>query len=232
MHIPTFDPSASLRISEIFYSLQGEALTSGAPTIFVRLTGCPLRCVYCDTAYAFTGGQKMSLETILEAIATYPCRRICVTGGEPLAQKSCLDLLHALTKEGYQVSLETSGALDVANVPRSVSKVMDLKTPSSQEEGRNLWDNVAHLTQHDQIKIVIQDRADYDWALDKIRVYNLIAKVGVLWLSPMFVVDAGNKAVSTPDIARDLAQWMLEDALDVRLQLQLHKLIWQDAKGK
>ncbi len=233
--IPVTDPEAGLRLTEIFYSLQGEALTSGLPTIFVRLTGCPLRCVYCDTEYAFTGGERQSLETIIETIKSYPCKRICLTGGEPLAQPNAIELMQRLLSDGYEISLETAGALTVANVPKAVSKVMDLKTPSSGEVDKNLWSNLNHLTQHDQIKFVIMNREDYDWAKSKLSEHKLNELVDTVWFSPMFnVAEEIDEAVSpdVPVLARELAEWMLADALPVRFQLQLHKIIWADAKGK
>ncbi|MFB6348177.1 7-carboxy-7-deazaguanine synthase QueE [Moraxella marmotae] len=228
--IPTTDPQAGLKLTEIFYSLQGEALASGLPTIFIRLTGCPLRCVYCDTTYSFTGGERWGLDEILSHIAQYPCRRVCITGGEPLAQPNAIALMDKLLASGYEISLETAGALSVADVPPAVSKVMDLKTPSSGESDKNLWDNLPHLTHHDQIKIVIADRADYDWAAAMIAKYDLDKKVGTIWLSPMFNIHENN--AQTPTIATDLAEWILADALPVRFGIQLHKIIWADAKGK
>ncbi len=233
--IPVTDPEAGLRLTEIFYSLQGEALTSGLPTIFVRLTGCPLRCVYCDTEYAFTGGERQSLETIIETIKSYPCKRICLTGGEPLAQPNAIELMKRLLSDGYEISLETAGALTVANVPKAVSKVMDLKTPSSGEVDKNLWSNLDYLTQHDQIKFVIMNREDYDWAKTKLSEHKLNELVNTVWFSPMFNVAEGIDDEVSPDVpvlARELAEWMLADALPVRFQLQLHKIIWADAKGK
>lgn len=233
--IPVTDPSAGLRLTEIFYSLQGEALTSGLPTIFVRLTGCPLRCVYCDTEYAFTGGERQSLDAIIATIKTYPCKRICLTGGEPLAQPNAIELMQRLLRDSYEISLETAGALSVKDVPAAVSKVMDLKTPSSGEADKNLWSNLDHLTQHDQIKFVIMNRTDYDWAKATLIEHQLDKRVGTVWFSPMFTVaDDIDDAVSpeVPVLARDLAEWILTDALPVRFQLQLHKIIWADAKGK
>ena len=233
--IPVTDPEAGLRLTEIFYSLQGEALTSGLPTIFVRLTGCPLRCVYCDTEYAFTGGERQSLETIIDTIKSYPCKRICLTGGEPLAQPNAIELMKRLLSDGYEISLETAGALSVQNVPAAVSKVMDLKTPSSGEVDKNLWSNLEHLTEHDQIKFVIMNRTDYDWAKETLKQHKLNELVGTVWFSPMFnVADDIDEALSpeVPVLARELAEWMLADALPVRFQLQLHKIIWADAKGK
>lgn len=231
--IPVTDPEAGLRMTEIFYSLQGEALTSGLPTVFVRLTGCPLRCVYCDTTYSFTGGERLSLETIMEDIAQYPCKRVCITGGEPLAQPNCIALINRLLEAGYEISLETAGALSVADVPEAVSKVMDVKTPSSGESDKNLWSNLDYLTQHDQLKFVIMNRSDYEWSKQQLIDYKLDQKVGTVWFSPMFNVhDSKDSAVEVPNLARELAEWILEDAIPVRLQLQLHKIIWADAKGK
>ena len=230
--IPVTDPEAGLRITEIFYSLQGEALTSGLPTIFVRLTGCPLRCVYCDTEYAFSGGERQSLETIIATIDGFPCRRICITGGEPLAQPNALQLIKRLLANGCEISLETAGALSVAKVPPAVSKVMDLKTPSSGEADKNLWSNLAYLTQHDQLKLVIMNRADYDWAKAKLVEHQLDKLVGTVWFSPMFTVEENDNSPEVPVLARQLAEWILADALPVRFQLQLHKIIWADAKGK
>ena len=234
--IPVTDPEAGLRMTEIFYSLQGEALTSGLPTIFVRLTGCPLRCVYCDTEYAFSGGERQSLETIMTTIASFPCKRICITGGEPLAQPNAIELIKRLLSEGCDISLETAGALTVENVPPAVSKVMDLKTPSSGEVDKNLWSNLDYLTQHDQLKFVIMNRVDYDWAKAKLMEHQLDKLVGTVWFSPMFnVADDASLDQSSPDVpplARELAEWILADALPVRFQLQLHKIIWADAKGK
>ncbi|MFZ3075650.1 7-carboxy-7-deazaguanine synthase QueE [Psychrobacter glacincola] len=234
--IPVTDPEAGLRLTEIFYSLQGEAITSGLPTIFVRLTGCPLRCVYCDTEYAFSGGERQSLETIMATIASFPCKRICLTGGEPLAQPNAIELMKRLLNDGYEISLETAGALTVENVPPAVSKVMDLKTPSSGEVDKNLWSNLDYLTQHDQIKFVIMNRTDYDWARAKLIDYKLNELVGTVWFSPMFNVaqedTVNDTSPEVPVLARELAEWMLADALPVRFQLQLHKIIWADAKGK
>ena len=230
--IPVTDPEAGLRLTEIFYSLQGEALTSGLPTIFVRLTGCPLRCVYCDTEYAFSGGERQSLETIMTTIASFPCKRICLTGGEPLAQPNAIELMTRLLNDDYEISLETAGALTLANVPPAVSKVMDLKTPSSGEVDKNLWSNINYLTQHDQLKFVIMNREDYDWAKAKLIEYKLDKLVGTVWFSPMFNVAENDSSPDVPVLARELAEWILSDALPVRFQLQLHKIIWADAKGK
>ncbi|CAA0097858.1 7-carboxy-7-deazaguanine synthase QueE [Zhongshania aliphaticivorans] len=211
----------TLRITEIFYSLQGESRTLGLPTVFVRLTGCPLRCVYCDTEYAFHGGERRQLDDILTEVASYKPRYVCVTGGEPLAQPECHTLLSALCDAGYQVSLETSGALSVAQVDPRVSKVMDLKTPASGEVHRNLMDNIAFITAHDQIKFVLCDREDYDWARFQLDANKLSEKAGEVLFSPSF----GQLS------ATDLANWIVEDNLPVRFQMQLHKLLWNDAAG-
>lgn len=235
IQIPTTDPEAGLRLTEIFYSLQGEAMTSGLPTIFIRLTGCPLRCVYCDTTYSFTGGERWHLDDILKHLNQYPCKRVCVTGGEPLAQPNAIALMQLLLKNGYEVSLETAGALPVNDVPTQVSKVMDIKTPSSGEADKNLWDNLNYLTQHDQIKLVIMNREDYEWAKQQVITHDLLNKVGVIWFSPMFDVEVNSDESHTSDIpklATQLAEWILEDGINVRMQLQLHKIIWADAKGK
>ena len=209
-----------LRITEIFYSIQGEADAIGWPTVFVRLTGCPLRCVWCDTEYSFYGGNWRAIDDILVEVASHRARHVCVTGGEPLAQKRCLILLQKLCDAGYEVSLETSGALDVSAVDPRVRKVMDLKAPDSGESKRNLWSNLEHLLAHDQVKIVIASRADYEWARDSIRQHALPTRCMVLF-SPV------HGAVEP----RALTEWILEDALPVRFQLQLHKLLWNDAAG-
>ena len=218
---PVADMQETLRITEIFYSLQGETRTSGLATVFVRLTGCPLRCQYCDTAYAFSGGETVPLETILERVASYAPRYVCVTGGEPLAQPNCLPLLRRLCDAGYQVSLETSGALDIAGTDERVSRVVDLKTPGSAEAARNRYENIAQLTSNDQVKFVICSRDDYDWAVSKLIEYRLDTRAGEVLFSPSHgQVDA-----------RALADWIVADNLPVRLQLQLHKILWNDAPG-
>ena len=210
-----------LRISEIFYSLQGEADSAGLPTVFVRLTGCPLRCQYCDTEYAFHGGGWMSFEEIVETVAEHGAESICVTGGEPLAQKNCHGLLTVLCDRGYRVSLETSGAIDITDVDKRVTKVLDIKTPGSGEEARNLWDNISQLGNRDQIKFVICDRNDYEWARKQIAERNLI-EICTNWLSP------SHRQLQ----AADLAEWILEDHLPVRLQVQLHKILWGEERGR
>ena len=212
----------TLRITEIFYSLQGETRTMGLPTVFVRLTGCPLRCGYCDTAYAFTGGEKKTFADILTEVKKYKAHYVTVTGGEPLAQKNCWPLLSALCDEGYEVSLETSGAIDISQVDKRVVVVMDLKTPGSKEESKNLYTNIPHLKPTDQVKFVLTSREDYDWACAKIQEYDLAEKCELLF-SPSY----------TDISARELAEWMLKDQLaSVRMQIQLHKFLWDDARGK
>ncbi|MHA3047951.1 7-carboxy-7-deazaguanine synthase QueE [Acinetobacter sp. ANC 4641] len=228
--IPVTDPAAGLRITEIFYSLQGEANTAGLPTVFIRLTGCPLRCTYCDTTYSFEGGDRWSLDKIIETAQAYQTPYICVTGGEPLAQPNCITLLDRLCELGFEVSLETSGALDVSKVDPRVSKVLDLKTPTSGEAHRNLLSNLDLLTVKDQIKFVICNREDYEWSKQQVAEYQLQQKVSTVWFSPAFAVEKGNAKL--PRFARDLAQWILDDHLPVRFQLQLHKLLWQDETGR
>ena len=210
-----------LRITEIFHSLQGESASVGWRTVFIRLTGCPLRCGYCDTTYAFKGGEWWDIDAILEQVAGFDARYVTVTGGEPLAQPQCLTLLRALCDAGYRVSLETSGALDVSAVDPRVVKVMDLKTPASGECGRNLYTNIDHLHPQDQVKFVIADEADYLWSRDVLRSRNLNARCEVLF-SPV----AGQLAPAL------LADWILRDRLDVRFQLQLHKLLWGGEPGR
>ena len=209
-----------LKLTEIFLSIQGEALASGAPTAFVRLTGCPLRCGYCDTAYAFTGGEWYTFEQILSDVAEFGVRHVCVTGGEPLAQPRCLGLLTALCDAGYEVSLETSGALDISDVDARVSRVVDIKTPGSGEVERNRWENLELLTDRDAVKLVITSRADYEWAREQLE--DRIRVPCTVFLSPSY----GEIAVE------ELAAWILEDRLPVRLQVQLHKVLWGDEPGR
>lgn len=215
------DLSATLRVTEIFHSLQGESTRAGLPTVFVRLTGCPLRCAWCDTDYAFAGGETMSLGAVLVEVAKHGARHVCVTGGEPLAQKACLPLLVALCDAGYSVSLETSGALDISAVDPRVSRIMDLKAPASGEADRNRWENLARLDAGDEIKIVLADKADYAWAKSVLAARRLDAICPVLF-SPV----AGKLE------PRQLAEWVLRDKLPVRVQLQLHKIIWGAQRGR
>ncbi len=211
----------TLRITEIFYSLQGEAKTVGLPTVFVRLTGCPLRCGYCDTEYAFHGGQIKTFEVILNEVKKYQPKYVCVTGGEPLAQPNCLPLLAELCDAGFEVSLETSGALPIEKADSRVSRVMDLKTPASGESSRNLYENVSFLDEKDQVKFVICNRQDYEWARFKLAEFQLTEKVGEVLFSPSHgEIDAS-----------ELAGWILEDNLPVRFQMQLHKILWNDKPG-
>jgi 7-carboxy-7-deazaguanine synthase len=210
-----------LKITEIFHSLQGEARDAGWPTVFVRLTGCPLRCTYCDSEYAFFGGQWLHIDDISTQVAAFGTRHVCVTGGEPLEQKRCLQLLQQLCEQGFEVSLETSGAMDISEVDVRVSRVLDIKTPGSGEEGRNLWSNLQCLTAHDQLKFVLCSRADYEWARQQLAERSLAQRCDVLF-SPSW------QQLS----ATELANWVLEDRLPVRVQLQMHKLLWGDVPGK
>lgn len=210
-----------LKVHEIFYSLQGESSRIGLPTVFVRLTGCPLRCGYCDTAYAFRGGENMTQAQIVAQVASYATRYVTVTGGEPLAQKQCLPLLHKLCDAGFDVSLETSGAMDIRDVDPRVSVIMDIKTPGSGEVEKNLWGNLEHLKQKDEVKFVLCDRNDYDWARQVLQEHAIAAKCGVLF-SPVY-------STLNPT---DLADWVLQDKLPVRMQVQLHKILWGETPGK
>jgi 7-carboxy-7-deazaguanine synthase len=214
-------PDRQLRITEIFHSLQGESRPVGCPTAFIRLSGCPLRCVYCDTVYSFQGGIRLTFEQILAQVGEYAVRNVCVTGGEPLAQRQCLELLSVLCEAGYDVSLETSGALGIDGVDSRVSIVLDLKTPGSGEAERNLWSNLELLKPIDQVKFVICDRADYEWSCAMVSEHDLTAKCPVLF-SPVWGQD---------DFARNVAEWILADRLEVRFQLQLHKILWGDRPG-
>ena len=210
-----------LRISEIFYSLQGESTRSGLPTVFIRLTGCPLRCIWCDTAYAFNGGQKMSLDAILQQVKSFNTRYVTVTGGEPLAQPGCLDLICQLADEGYRVSLETSGALDISAVDERVVNVMDLKAPGSGEENKNRYQNIEFLKAQDEIKFVLANESDYQWAKARLEEFQLASRCQVLF-SPVM----GEMSPTW------LADQILSDQLPVRFQIQLHKNLWADAQGK
>jgi len=211
----------SLRVTEIFLSLQGESRTVGIPTVFVRLTGCPLRCLYCDTAYAFRGGEAVALDDVLARVAGYGVRYVTVTGGEPLAQPACLELLAALCDRGYEVSLETSGALDVSGVDPRVVRVVDLKTPASGEVEKNRYDNLGHLGPRDQVKFVVCDRADYEWAKAELARHDLARRCEVL-----FSPSHGQLP------AHELAEWILHDRLPVRFQVQLHKVLWGEERGR
>ncbi|KTD12967.1 7-carboxy-7-deazaguanine synthase QueE [Legionella jamestowniensis] len=212
--------STQLRITEIFHSLQGESVTVGLPTVFIRLTGCPLRCQYCDTTYAFSGGKITPISTILEKVASYQCSYVCVTGGEPLAQPGCISLLKELCDAGYNVSLETSGARDLSEVDKRVMIVMDLKTPDSGEADKNLFDNLVFLKPTDQIKFVLCSHDDYQWACQIIDEYNLSKKAQILFSPSWHQLNP-----------TELANWIVEDKLPVRFQLQLHKILWNDAPG-
>lgn len=213
--------TATLRITEIFFSLQGETSRTGLPTVFIRLTGCPLRCGYCDTAYAFHGGSTMSIAAVLDAMANYRTRYVTVTGGEPLAQRNCHGLLSALCERGYSVSLETSGALDVSAVDSRVSRILDIKTPGSGEADKNLWTNLRHLNARDEIKFVLCGESDYQWAREQLEERNLAAICPILFSPSYRDLDA-----------RQLADWILRDQLPVRLQTQLHKQLWGEQPGR
>ncbi len=212
---------ARLRVNEIFHSLQGEADAVGFPTVFVRLTGCPLRCRYCDTEYAFHAGDWFDVDALVNQVAAFDTEHVCVTGGEPLAQPDCLTLLERLCDRGFRVSLETSGALDIAAVDPRVARVVDVKTPASGEAQRNRLDNFAHLRSTDQLKFVICSREDYDWSKSFIELHALQGRCQILF-SPSF------KQVAP----EQLAEWILADRLKVRFQLQLHKILWGDVPGK
>jgi len=214
-------PSATLRISEIFYSVQGESMRVGLPTTFVRLTGCPLRCVWCDTEYAFGGGESLAIDEIITRVAGFGCPTICVTGGEPLAQKACLVLLTGLCDAGYSVSLETSGSLDISSVDARVSRVMDLKAPDSGEADKNRLENLEFLTAHDELKFVLASAADYEWASIMLMKYQLTERCPVLF-SPV-----ADRLAPT-----ELVEWILRDRLPVRFQLQLHKILWGNERGR
>lgn len=211
----------SLRVTEIFHSIQGESSRVGLPTVFVRLTGCPLRCVWCDTEYAFSGGESLSITEIMRRVAGFKCTTVCVTGGEPLAQKACLPLLAALCDAGHSVSLETSGALDIEGVDPRVARIVDLKAPGSGEQAKNRWENLDLLTARDELKFVLASREDYDWALSACRQHRLFERCPVLFSPVQGQLDPAQ-----------LAQWIMDDGLPVRFQLQLHKVLWGNVKGR
>ena len=213
--------SIRLKLTEIFLSIQGEADAVGWPTVFIRLTGCPLRCQYCDTAYAFHGGEWFTLEQVLEVVASHGARHVCVTGGEPLAQKACIPLLKALCDAGYRVSLETSGAIDVSHVDERVTRVVDIKTPDSGESARNRMENLALLRREEQVKFVICSRTDFDWARELVRAEALDQRCTVLFSPSHEQVEP-----------RELAQWILDEHVPVRFQVQLHKFLWGNAPGR
>jgi 7-carboxy-7-deazaguanine synthase len=219
--IPPESREGMLKITEIFHSLQGESLQSGLPTVFVRLTGCPLRCSYCDSEYAFYGGEWRHFDEIFEEIRKYDTPLVCVTGGEPLAQKRCAELLVRLCDDGFRVSLETSGALDIGIVDERVSRVVDIKTPASREQSSNRWENLDELTENDQLKFVICSRADYEWARDQLAGRDLPGYCEVLFSPAWGLVEPA-----------ELADWILQDRLPVRFQLQLHKVLWGDVPGR
>lgn len=213
--------ATTLRITEIFHSIQGESSRVGLPTVFVRLTGCPLRCAWCDTAYAFSGGEVLAVDEVLQRIAAFDCATVCVTGGEPLAQKGCLALLDILCDAGYSVSLETSGALDIGSIDPRVARIVDLKAPGSGEHERNRWENLELLTGHDELKFVLASREDYDWAVSACRQRRLFERCPVLFSPVQGQLDPAQ-----------LAQWILDDRLPARFQLQLHKVLWGSAQGR
>jgi 7-carboxy-7-deazaguanine synthase len=210
---------STLRINEIFYSIQGESSRIGRPTVFVRLTGCPMRCTYCDTAYAFHDGQQKEIEEIIQEIKKFDSNYVTVTGGEPLAQKNCIELMNQLCELGYQVSLETGGALDIKDVHAKVKIILDVKTPKSNEDKNNFWPNLANIKPNDEIKFVIQDYEDFSWSMDIIEKYQL--NQNQILFSPVYNVLASEQ----------LAEWILKHQLNVRLQLQLHKILWGEKKG-
>lgn len=211
----------TLRVTEIFHSIQGESSRVGLPTVFVRLTGCPLRCVWCDTAYAFSGGEALSIDEVLRRVAAFDCATVCVTGGEPLAQKGCLSLLDILCDAGYSVSLETSGALDIGGVDPRVARIMDLKAPGSGEHEKNRWENLDLLTAHDELKFVLASREDYDWAVAACRQRRLFERCPILFSPVQGQLDPAQ-----------LAQWILDDRLPLRFQLQLHKVLWGNVQSR
>jgi 7-carboxy-7-deazaguanine synthase len=215
------EAAVNLRVSEVFLSIQGETSRTGLPTVFIRLTGCPLRCRWCDTTYSFQGGETIALEELLRQVAAFGVGTVCVTGGEPLAQKACPALLTALCDEAYSVSLETSGAYDIAAVDPRVSRIVDIKPPGSGESERNLWENIPLLNARDEVKFVLASRADYDWARVAVHQHGLTARCPVLFSPVQGELDP-----------QQLAEWVLADRLPVRMQVQLHKILWGNARGK
>ena len=223
---------ATLRLTEIFSSLQGESSYSGWPTTFVRLTGCPLRCVYCDSAYAFSGGEIFNLKQIVDKVKSLGNHYVCVTGGEPLAQPECHALLSLLCDEGYKVSLETSGAIDISKVDARVKRIVDVKTPDSQESDKNLLSNFEHIGPLDEIKFVVSSKSDFDWSVALIKQHDLLARTSEILFSPAFSLTEESEAGVESKVKADLAAWVLESSLPIRYQLQLHKLLWGDEPGR
>jgi len=222
--------AATLRVNETFHSIQGEGLRAGEPCFFIRLSGCPLRCAWCDTAYAFREGAPRTIATLIDEARAVGCPLVQVTGGEPLAQKACLTLVRALCDAGFTVTMETSGALDISPLDPRCVRIMDLKCPASGESGRNLWSNLDHLTRRDEVKFVIADRGDYEWARERLAEHALASRVAAVLMSAAWAQPAGAEIAGSPGLpARDLAAWILTDRLPVRMQSQLHKVIWDPA---
>jgi 7-carboxy-7-deazaguanine synthase len=221
----------TLRVSEIFHSIQGESTRAGEPCVFVRLAGCHLRCTYCDTEYAFTGGEQRTIDDLVDEILSYPAKLVEITGGEPLLQERVHELIRRLCDAGRTVLIETSGACDISFCDERAIRIMDLKTPGSGEEGRNNLDNIEHLTDRDEVKFIITDRADYEWAKSMMDRHRLAERCAAVLFSPVYEQAAGREVAGRPGLPpRELARWILADGLDVRLQLQLHKLIWDPEK--
>ena len=226
-------PPGTLRINETFHSIQGEGLRAGEPCFFIRLSGCPLRCAWCDTTYAFREGSPRTIESLVDEARQIGCPLVQVTGGEPLAQKGCATLVRALCDAGFTVTMETSGALDISPLDPRCIRIMDLKCPASGEAPRNLWSNISSLRSSDEVKFVIADRADYEWARDRIREHDLTARVAAVLMSAAWPQPAGTEIAGSAGLpARHLAEWILQDRLPVRMQSQLHKVIWDpQARG-